>query len=54
MVDISTYRPERVKTWEFRGVFKEDCEGDVEGYFKESSRGCLRGTWMLEGDLKGN
>ena len=30
MVDISTYCPERVKTWEFRGVFKEDYEGDFE------------------------
>ena len=25
------------KTWDFRGVFKEDYEGDFEGYFKGSS-----------------
>ena len=33
-------------TWDFRGVSKEDFEGDFEGYFDGSSRRCLGG---LEG-----
>ena len=34
-----------LKTWDVRVVFKEDFEGGFEGYFKGSSRECLRGTW---------
>ena len=33
------------KTSDFRGVSIKDFEGDFEGYSKESSGDCLRGTW---------
>ena len=43
------------KAWYFRGVFKEDFELDFVGYFKGSSRVCLRGTWrgICMGTTKG-
>ena len=31
----------KFRTLDYWGVFKEDFEGDLEGYFKKSSRGCL-------------
>ena len=33
------------KTSDFRGVSIKDFEGDFEGYSKESSGDCFRGTW---------
>ena len=38
------------KTWEFRGISREDFEGNLEGYLEGSFEGDLEGG--LEGEFK--